>query len=103
MNKHIIRITAGWAAVGLALTASTGLAVAALRPTNEVGPAVYVDCMRSAAGTPDAMEHYVGHCSDKERVATEKFEACLADANGSADAIEAWNRHCEEAVRGEHP
>lgn len=57
----------------------------------------YVTCMRDAAGTPDALEHWVDHCRLREAVTVSldnTYETCLRAAAGTADARERWADGC---------
>ena len=76
------------------LLTSTG--AAAEEPPTEVGQA-YVACMRDAAETPDALEHWVDYCSRPSAVTLRTdadYVACLRDAAGTADALEHWVGYC---------
>lgn len=57
----------------------------------------YVTCMREAARTPDALEHWVDHCRLREAVTVsldKTSETCLRAAVGTADARERWADVC---------
>ena len=86
--------------------AHTVVAIAALLLTT-AGPSAaspaadldgtYVACMREAARTPDALEHWVDTCR-RRATATVQTEAayvtCLREAARTPDALEHWVVSC---------
>ena len=101
----------GWAGVAAAIVATAGLTLSVGIPTtgaappNEPPPVVaddgwqarYVDCLRDAAHTADALEHWVETC--RQRATLEGTEAgayltCMRSGPRTADALERWVDPC---------
>lgn len=57
-------------------------------------------CMRAAAVTPDALEHWVDHCRQQAAVTVRAHEtayaACMRTAAGTRDSLEHRVGSCRE-------
>lgn len=62
--------------------------------STDLADSLYVACLRSSAGTPDALERYVDVCVDRAATAQRVFETCVQSAARTPDALEHWIEPC---------
>jgi hypothetical protein len=101
----------GWAGVAAAVVATAGLTLSVGIPTTGAAPpnepprvavddgwqARYVDCLRDAAHTADALEHWVEPCRQRatlEGTMAAAYLACVRSGPRTADALERWVEPC---------